>query len=175
MKKPLLTIGRVVLRRRSGPVTLEVGGEAALNILDSQVGLERDGVPVPLPAADIRVEEKRGEAFATASWQASSELALEGGLRAETSKLTQSGDSGISKRLSFLKPRALAIWSPDPQDQFRLWVERDVGRGADPSEIAALIALLVGPHGRFFCGSVLLCDGGTEALLHPDDWPSRWG
>lgn len=50
-----------------------------------------------------------------------------------------------------------------------------IGRGAQPEEVAALIGLLVGPQGRFFCGSVLLCDGGTEALLRPDDWPARWG
>ena len=24
------------------------------------------------------------------------------------------------------------------------------------------------------CGSVVLCDGGTEALLRPDDWPVTW-
>ncbi len=50
-----------------------------------------------------------------------------------------------------------------------------VGRGATPMEIAHLIAFLLGPHGRFFCGSVIVCDGGTEALLRPDDWPARWG
>lgn len=49
-----------------------------------------------------------------------------------------------------------------------------VGRVGAPEEIAALIALLLGPQGGFFCGSVLLCDGGTEALLRPDDWPARW-
>ena len=37
-----------------------------------------------------------------------------------------------------------------------------------------LLAFLLGPGGRFFCGSVVLCDGGTEALLRPDDWPVLW-
>jgi hypothetical protein len=50
-----------------------------------------------------------------------------------------------------------------------------VGRGATPDEIAQLIAFMIGQHGRFFCGSVVLCDGGTEAQLRPDDWPARWG
>lgn len=50
-----------------------------------------------------------------------------------------------------------------------------VGRGAAPEEIAAFIAFLLGEQGRFFCGSVLLCDGGSEALLRPDAWPARWG
>jgi NAD(P)-dependent dehydrogenase (short-subunit alcohol dehydrogenase family) len=50
-----------------------------------------------------------------------------------------------------------------------------LGRGGTPQEIAGLIAFLLGPGGGFFCGSVILCDGGTEALLRPDDWPARWG
>lgn len=50
-----------------------------------------------------------------------------------------------------------------------------LGRGGRPQELAALIAFLLSEAGGFFCGSVLLCDGGTEALLRPDDWPARWG
>ncbi|MCW2543754.1 MAG: reductase [Frankiales bacterium] len=50
-----------------------------------------------------------------------------------------------------------------------------VGRGAAPEEIAAFIAFLLGEQGRFFCGSVLLIDGGSEAVLRPDAWPARWG
>ncbi len=49
-----------------------------------------------------------------------------------------------------------------------------LGRGGTAEELAALVALLLSPAGRFFCGSVLLCDGGTEALFRPDDWPVRW-
>jgi len=49
-----------------------------------------------------------------------------------------------------------------------------LGRGGRPEELAALIVFLLSDGGGFFCGSVLLCDGGTEALLRPDDWPARW-
>lgn len=49
-----------------------------------------------------------------------------------------------------------------------------VGRAGRPGEIAALVALLVGPDGGFFCGSVLFCDGGTDALLRTGDWPAPW-
>jgi NAD(P)-dependent dehydrogenase (short-subunit alcohol dehydrogenase family) len=49
-----------------------------------------------------------------------------------------------------------------------------LGRGGRADELAALIAFLLSDSGGFFCGSVLLCDGGTEALLRPDDWPARW-
>ena len=50
-----------------------------------------------------------------------------------------------------------------------------LGRGGEPAEIAALAAFMLSPAARFFCGSVICCDGGTDALLRPDDWPARWG
>jgi len=49
-----------------------------------------------------------------------------------------------------------------------------IGRNGRPEEIAALIAYLLGPDARFFCGSVLFCDGGMDAQLRSDDWPSPW-
>jgi NAD(P)-dependent dehydrogenase (short-subunit alcohol dehydrogenase family) len=50
-----------------------------------------------------------------------------------------------------------------------------VGRAGRPEEIAALIAFLLGPDGAFFCGSVIFCDGGSDALLRTRDWPAAWG
>jgi len=47
-----------------------------------------------------------------------------------------------------------------------------IGRDGKPEEIAALLAFLLGPEARFFVGSVVFCDGGTDALTRPDDWPS---
>jgi len=49
-----------------------------------------------------------------------------------------------------------------------------VGRAGRPAELAELAAFLLSPAARFFCGSVIFCDGGTDALLRPDDWPARW-
>lgn len=46
-----------------------------------------------------------------------------------------------------------------------------VGRKGTAEELAALVAFLLGPEARFFCGSVLFCDGGTDALLRPNDFP----
>lgn len=48
------------------------------------------------------------------------------------------------------------------------------GRAGDPTEIAALLAFLVGTESTFFCGSIIFCDGGTDALLRGNDWPARW-
>lgn len=43
-----------------------------------------------------------------------------------------------------------------------------------PEDIAALVMFLLSAESRFVCGSVILADGGTEALLRPDDWPVPW-
>lgn len=49
-----------------------------------------------------------------------------------------------------------------------------VGRPGRPAEIAALIEFLLGPDATFFCGSVVFCDGGSDALLRTRDWPAAW-
>jgi NAD(P)-dependent dehydrogenase (short-subunit alcohol dehydrogenase family) len=47
-----------------------------------------------------------------------------------------------------------------------------IGRGGRPEEIAEAIDFLLASE--FCVGTVLLVDGGTEALLRPDAWPARW-
>ncbi len=49
-----------------------------------------------------------------------------------------------------------------------------VGRPGRAEEIAAVVDLLLGPDGTFFCGSVVFCDGGSDALLRTSDWPAAW-
>lgn len=49
-----------------------------------------------------------------------------------------------------------------------------VGRPGRADEIADLIVYLLSPQAAYFCGSVVFCDGGTDALLRPDDWPGIW-
>ena len=49
-----------------------------------------------------------------------------------------------------------------------------VGRPGRPEELAALVAFLLGPEARFFVGSVVFADGGTDALLRPDAIPANW-
>ena len=45
-------------------------------------------------------------------------------------------------------------------------------RAGRPEEVAALVALLLSEDGGFFCGSVITMDGGTDAALRADDWPT---
>ncbi len=49
------------------------------------------------------------------------------------------------------------------------------GRPGRPEEVAALIAFLLGPDAGFFCGSFIHMDGGTDAKLRAEDWPSPIG
>ncbi len=49
-----------------------------------------------------------------------------------------------------------------------------LGRPGRPEEIAALVSFLLGEDASFFCGSVVFCDGGSDALLRTRDWPAAW-
>ncbi len=45
-------------------------------------------------------------------------------------------------------------------------------RPGTPDEIAGLVQYLLGPDARFYSGSVFCMDGGSEAALRADDWPT---
>ncbi len=45
------------------------------------------------------------------------------------------------------------------------------GRSCEPDEVAGLVEFLLGPSARYFCGSIIFVDGGTDALIRPNDWP----
>ena len=122
------SIVRGVLRWRHGAVALESGVEGALNVLDGRSSLEEDGVAAPLPNGTIRVEERRGELFASAGWPLSAAWRIEAGSRFEYSRLVQSGDSSVGKSLFFPKPRVLLTWAATDRDRLRVLLEREVGQ-----------------------------------------------
>lgn len=122
------TILRAAWRHHRGALALEVGGEGAINILDSRNRLFEDDVAVPLPNARVRVEEHRGELFANSSWTLDPRLTAEAGVRYEVSRLSQQGDSDLAKSLAFVKPRARLNWTPGAHDEIRLLAEREVGQ-----------------------------------------------
>jgi hypothetical protein len=123
------SIGRLVLHwQPSARLTGEGGAEYAFNALLATTDFSVDGAPIALPAANVRVTEKRAEAFGTFTWRASNSLSLETGMRVETSTISATGDVVSSRRLTFPKPRMIVSWSPSRDDQIRLRVEREVGQ-----------------------------------------------
>lgn len=123
------TIGRAVVKYSWSPaLSLEVGAEGTHNTLDSLTAFALNGVDMPLPGANVAVEEDRGEFFGKAAWRVSERLSLDGSIRYEHSKVTSNGDVRLGKTLSYLKPRLVAAWSFDPANQLRLRLEREVGQ-----------------------------------------------
>ena len=47
-----------------------------------------------------------------------------------------------------------------------------IGRPGRPEEIASLLTYLLSPDAGFFCGSVVFADGGTDAAVRADDYPT---
>jgi outer membrane receptor protein involved in Fe transport len=122
------SIVRGVVRWDRGRFALESGVEGTRNVLDSRSSLEEDGQPQALPNGTVRVEERRGEMFAQASWPLSAAWRVEAGSRFEYSRLELSGDSRLAKTFFFPKPRVLLTWSASGRDRVRLLAEREVGQ-----------------------------------------------
>ena len=123
------TILRGLVRyERSPAMDFEAGGEVAYNMLEVDQAYTVGGVAVPLPSASVKVEETRGELFGKATWRINPKWTLESGLRLESSTISQSGDASQEKSFFFAKPRILATWTPMPNNQLRLRLERTVGQ-----------------------------------------------
>ncbi|HZW15016.1 MAG TPA: TonB-dependent receptor [Brevundimonas sp.] len=123
------SILRGLLRfEKSDALTFEGGGEVAYNMLEVDQAFTVGGTPVPLPSASVKVEETRGELFGKGTWRVRPDLTLEGGLRLESSTISQSGDADQEKSFFFAKPRFLATWTPMANNQVRVRFEREVGQ-----------------------------------------------
>ena len=118
----------VVKYTQSTTLSFELGAEGAYNWQKSETSVAENGVPIPLPAANVKVEEKRGEVFAKGTWRASPKWTFEAGVRQEASKITSSGDVILGKTLYFTKPRLAATWAVTSTTQLRARVEREVGQ-----------------------------------------------
>ena len=140
-----------------GDLTIHVGLEGDYNWQTSDTVETSNGAPEAVPAADVRVTEERGEAFADATWRASPALTVQGGLRVEASTIASSGDVVSRQTFVFPKPRAVATWSPDALDQFQARVEREVGQ-LDFADFAAQGTLGQGEH------------AGNPTLTPQQDW-----
>lgn len=123
------TIGRATARYAVMPtLNIEAGGEAAYNFLDGGSSFTSNGTAIALPNANVFVDERRGELFASATWKITPVWSLEGGARLEYSNIAESGDTNLSRSFFYAKPRALLTWDADEQTQLRLRTELKVGQ-----------------------------------------------
>jgi hypothetical protein len=109
-------------------LTLEAGLEGAYNFLDGTSSFLDNGVNTPLPNANARVDEKRGEFFGQGTWKIDPQWMVEAGARFEYSVISQTGDVDLSRKFFYPKPRAVITWSPDDANQVRLRYERVLGQ-----------------------------------------------
>ena len=97
--------------------SVEVGGEAALNTLDSKVEFSEidengDRVQIDLPLDDATVKEKRGEVYVSVGKTLSPALRIDGGINYEMSNLRVRGDTSADRTLRFFKPNISLDWKP---------------------------------------------------------------
>jgi outer membrane receptor protein involved in Fe transport len=120
---------RAAVTRRFGQrISTELAVENALNKLDTRTRYTQAGVDVPLPAANVQVQENRTEVIAKGTWRPIDPLTLDLGLRYETSEISSKGDLQLAKSLQYPKPRIAVTWLVRPGSQLRLRFEREVSQ-----------------------------------------------
>ncbi|MGJ3232415.1 MAG: TonB-dependent receptor domain-containing protein [Oceanicaulis sp.] len=171
-QRPIETILRTTFarggERRLKP---EFGLEAAYNRLDSEFAFFiRDAggqeTAIDLPAADVMVEEFRGEVFTNLIWAVSPKWTLESGLAVEASEISVSGDADNSQTFVFAKPFASLIYQASPSLQLRTGLRRSVGQ-LDFGDFAASAE---GEQDRQFGGNPDLGPDQTWRASAAMDW-----
>jgi NAD(P)-dependent dehydrogenase (short-subunit alcohol dehydrogenase family) len=154
-----------------------VGGAAVA--ISSNSATTAPGISPELVDACLEGDEDRSRSLADAiggpGAYAASKLALARWVRRRAPRPEWAG-AGIS--LNAIAPGHVETalteeMLADPET--RSIIERTplpMGAPAAPEEIAAVAGLLLGDDGRFFCGSVLFVDGGTDAHFRADDYPT---
>jgi hypothetical protein len=124
---------------------IQFGGEIAYNRLDARFSASSTvgGTVTAFPPSDVLVEETRIEPFVTDVWSVSPQWKIEAGVVAEFSKLTLSGDSSAARSFKFIKPRAIATWTVDPQTTLEFRADRQVAQ-LDFGEFATSIDVALG-------------------------------
>jgi len=126
-------IGRVSLKwNRVTNHEIEVGGEYAVNTLDSTLTLfEREGgelVEQNVDGSVTQIRENRLENFIIHSWNISDDVSLESAVFSELSKIEQLGDTPNSRSLFYLRPSVDFRYDVSASRQVQLSVRRDVGQ-----------------------------------------------
>lgn len=157
---------------------LERGDRPAAVAVSSNSTTCQPGVPIELVDACLEGDEERARALgdqvgALAAYPAT-KLAVARWSRRHAPTPEWAG-AGIA--LNVVVPGAvetpmLQATRADPTiGQFVDAFPIPVGRPGTADELAGVVEFLLGASARFLCGSVVFADGGTDALLRPDDMP----
>ncbi|HZF15765.1 MAG TPA: TonB-dependent receptor [Steroidobacteraceae bacterium] len=160
------SILRATLARELAPAhRIELGIEGALNTLDANLALTFDfgggPFPIPVPNSNVRIEEKRSDAFVNYGWRVSERWSLDGRLAGEYSRLTFSGDSDQVVTFAFAKPSLQVTRDFGKSNQLRLRIFRDVGQ-LDFTDFVSSVSL-----------ADARVDGGNPDLRPQTEWSAE--
>lgn len=120
-------------RWKAGAADWQVSAEGALNSLDIANGLfsldpAGEFVPVPFPNSVAKVEEKRAELMLSYGRPLSPTLSIQSAVGGEYSKLSQSGEAGLTRM--FYRPKGFVslAWKASPRLDLSAKLEREVGQ-----------------------------------------------
>jgi len=160
------------------PLLIEGGSAVTISSNSTTV---QPGIPAPLVEACLAHDEELARTLAeevgSMVTYPASKMAVAYWVRRHA---TGADWAGAGRRLNAIAPGMIetpmvADMRSDPEvGPLLAMLPIPVGRTGRPEEIAALVEFLIGPDGGFFCGSVLFCDGGSDALLRTNDWPLAW-
>ncbi len=161
--------------------TLAAGHGPSAVAISSNSATIQPGIPADLVAALLGADEPLARRLADRAGSLLAYPATKLALALTVRRLAPGPDwAGAGIRLNAVAPGMVetplvAEGRADPEVAPLLeMLPIPVGRTGRPAEIAALVDLLLGDEGGYFCGSVLTVDGGSEALLRGGDWPAPW-
>ncbi|MBT8101192.1 MAG: TonB-dependent receptor [Gammaproteobacteria bacterium] len=110
---------------------LQANAEVAFNTLDNTLRQTDDTgagpMPVDVPGANSRVEERRVDVVLKDTWTRG-RMEYEFGLGAEVSRIRQTGDAELERKFTFLKPQAALTYTPRAGQQTQLRLAREVSQ-----------------------------------------------
>jgi NAD(P)-dependent dehydrogenase (short-subunit alcohol dehydrogenase family) len=155
---------------------LAAGTDAKAIAISSNSTTTTPGLPNAIAEACLAGDESRAQEIATAGYAhgyAGSKLALARWVRRHAVTDEWIG-AGIN--LNAICPGVIETPMTAAQLDFIFGIPDvfpiPVERPGTADEVAGLLAYLLSPDAAFFCGSVLFMDGGTDAAVRADDWPS---